>query len=224
VPPIPYDRDASLVSHHPTLMKPARPDGEPVAVEDGQRARILEAMVQVVADQGYPRTTVADVVRAAGVSRSTFYALLAGKEECFLEAHRLGTAVLQDHIDLAMVAAAKDGWRGQLQDGIRAYLQTLEDDRVFAHTFLVEIHQGSEATALARDEVLDRFAKRFAASHAAAKRCGEAEGDPPLEVFAILAHGIDALVGRALRTGEPAELRELEPVVLDAVLRVIRGA
>ncbi len=222
MPPIPYDRNASLVSHHPALT--ARVDGEPIPVEAGQGARILVALVLVVADLGYPRPTVAAVVRAAGVSRSTFYALLAGKEECFLEAHRLGTAVLEERIDLAMLAATKDGWRGRLQDGIRAYLQTLEDDRVFAQTFLVEIHQGSEATALARDEVLDRFAERFAASHAAAKRAGEAEGDPPLEVFAILAHGIDALVARALRTGEPAQLGDLEPVILDAALRVIRGA
>ncbi len=224
MPPIPYDRNASLVSHHPDVVARPPAGDEPVAVQDGQRARILEAMVQVVADQGYPRTTVADVVRAAGVSRSTFYALLDGKEECFLEAHRLGTAVLEERIDQAMLAATKDGWRGRLQDGIRAYLQTLQDDRVFAHTFLVEIHQGSEATALARDEVVDRFAARFASSHAAAKRTGEAEGDPPLAVFAVLAHGIDALVARALRTGDPPVLPALEPVVLDAALRVIRGA
>ncbi|MCW2998899.1 MAG: TetR/AcrR family transcriptional regulator [Solirubrobacterales bacterium] len=223
MPPIPYDRNASLVSHHPAISGRA-PGGGPGGMQDGQRARILEAMVQVVASRGYPRTTVADVVRAAGVSRSTFYALVGGKEDCFLEAHRLGTAVLEERIDLAMLAAAKEGWRGRLQDGISAYLQTLEDDRVFAHTFLVEIHQGSPATALARDEVLDRFAARFAASHEAAKRAGEAEGDPPLDVFAILAHGIDALVARALRTGEPAELADLEPVILDAALRVIRGA
>lgn len=217
--PIPYDRDASLVSHHPELVG----DGTPVETQDGQRARILEAMVQTVADKGYPSTTVADVVRAAGVSRSTFYALLSGKEECFLEAHRLGTAVLEERIDLAMLAATQGGWRARLQDGIRAYLQTLQDDRVFAWTFLVEIHQGSPATALARDEVLDRFAARFAASHAAAVRGGEGEGDPPLAVFAVLAHGIDALVARALRTGEPDALPDLEPVVLDAALRVIRG-
>lgn len=215
---IPYDRNASLVSHHPSLV--ADGDG---GVQDGQRARILEAMVQTVADQGYPRTTVAEVVRAAGVSRSTFYALFAGKEECFLEAHRLGSEVLEQQIDAA-VALATDGWRGRLQDGIREYLKILEDDRVFAYTFLVEIHQGSPAAALARDEVLDRFAERFAVSHAAAVRAGEGEGEPPLEVFAVLAHGIDALVGRALRTGEPEALPALEPVVLDAALRMLRGA
>lgn len=217
--PIPYDRDASLVSHHPSLVL----DGGTESPEAGQRARILEAMVQTVAAQGYPRTTVADVVRAAGVSRSTFYALLAGKEECFLEAYRLGTEVLEDHIDTAMDLAT-DGWRGRLQDGIRAYLRILEDDRIFARTFLVEIHQGSPATALARDAVLDRFAARFLASHAAAVRAGEGEGTPALEVFAILAHGIDALVARALRTGEPEALPALEPVILDAALRVLRGA
>jgi AcrR family transcriptional regulator len=218
--PIPYDRNASLVSHHPSLIGDG--DGRS-GVEDGQRARLLEAMVQTVADQGYPRTTVAEVVRAAGVSRSTFYALFEGKEECFLEAHRLGSEVLEQQIDAA-IALATDGWRGRLQDGIREYLKILEDDRVFAYTFLVEIHQGSPAAALARDEVLDRFAARFAVSHAAAVRAGEGEGEPPLEVFAILAHGIDALVGRALRTGEPETLPALEPIVLDAALRVIRGA
>jgi AcrR family transcriptional regulator len=218
--PIPYDRNASLVSHHPSLIGDG--DGRS-GVEDGQRARLLEAMVQTVADQGYPRTTVAEVVRAAGVSRSTFYALFEGKEECFLEAHRLGSEVLEQQIDAAIVLAT-DGWRGRLQDGIREYLKILEDDRVFAYTFLVEIHQGSPAAALARDEVLDRFAARFATSHAAAVRAGEGEGEPPLEVFAILAHGIDALVGRALRTGEPETLPALEPIVLDAALRVIRGA
>lgn len=220
--PIPYDRDASLVSHHPSLTR-EHADGSPEAVEDSQRARILEAMVQTVATRGYPRTTVADVVRAAGVSRSTFYAVSGGKEECFLEAHRLGTEVLEEHIDSAMELAG-DNWRGRLQDGIRTYLRILEDDRVFARTFLVEIHQGSPATALARDAVLDRFAARFAASHAAAVRAGEGEGTPPRAVFAVLAHGIDALVARALRTGDPESLPELEPVVLDAALRMLRGA
>ncbi|WP_354700688.1 hypothetical protein DSM112329_00973 [Paraconexibacter sp. AEG42_29] len=218
---IPYDRNASLVSHHPSLIGDSAAGDE--SVQDGQRARILEAMTQTVADQGYPRTTVADVVRAAGVSRSTFYALFDGKEECFLEAHRLGSEVLEQHV-YAAVLAATDGWRGRLQDGLREYLRILEDDRVFAYTFLVEIHQGSPAAALARDEVLDRFAALFSAAHTAAVAAGEGEGEPNLAVFAILAHGIDALVGRALRTGSPPALPELEPVILDASLRALRGA
>jgi AcrR family transcriptional regulator len=36
-----------------------------------QRARLLAAMANVVAAKGYAATTVADVVRDAGVSRTT---------------------------------------------------------------------------------------------------------------------------------------------------------
>lgn len=218
--PIPYDRDASLVSHHPSLVIA----GQGGPGDDGVRARLLEAMVQCVADEGYAGATVADVVQAAGVSRAAFAAHFGGKDDCYLEAYRLGMEVLEGQVDDAVLAATEDGWRGRLQDGLRAYLQVLEDDRVFAFAFLVAIHQGSPACADARDALIDRHARRFARAHAAAVRAGEGEGTPPVAVFAVLAEGIDALVGRALRIGEPASLTALEPAVLDAALRVLRGA
>src|SRR5439155_260785 len=61
-----------------------------VDVASSQRARLLAAMANVVAAKGYAATTVADVVSAAGVSRSTFYELFASKEACFLDAYNQG--------------------------------------------------------------------------------------------------------------------------------------
>src|SRR5438105_1831196 len=65
------------------------------AVVASQRSRLIDAMAQVVAERGYPATTVADVVERAGVSRRTFYEQFADKEACFLAAYDVGlTAVL----------------------------------------------------------------------------------------------------------------------------------
>ena len=57
------------------------------AVTESQRQRILQAMIEVVSERGYPETRVVDVIGVAGVSRKTFYELFASKEDCFLAAY-----------------------------------------------------------------------------------------------------------------------------------------
>jgi AcrR family transcriptional regulator len=59
--------------------KPARAD---------QRSRLLQAIVDIVAQGGYPQAKIGDLAKRAGVSRATFYKLFADKEECYLAAHR----------------------------------------------------------------------------------------------------------------------------------------
>src|SRR3977135_2675206 len=58
-------------------------------VEVSQRARLLQAATEAVAELGYVKTTVADVLARAGVSRATFYQLFRDKEDCFLAAYQL---------------------------------------------------------------------------------------------------------------------------------------
>jgi TetR/AcrR family transcriptional regulator len=49
-----------------------------------QRSRIHGAMIKAVAEHGYERTSVKQVIGLAGVSRRSFYEQFANKEECFL--------------------------------------------------------------------------------------------------------------------------------------------
>jgi Bacterial regulatory proteins, tetR family len=58
--------------------------------EDPQIERILHATVEVIADEGYGAATVADVVRAAGISRETFYTHFADSATHYLAAFRQG--------------------------------------------------------------------------------------------------------------------------------------
>src|SRR5437660_5803757 len=114
----------------------AHPDLEPLLSERPQRAKLLDAMVRVVAEKGYDAATVADAVRLARVSRGTFYELFESKEACLTAAYRAGTEVLEERV----TAATRDAtdWREELRLGIRAYLRTLDDDPVFARVYLIE--------------------------------------------------------------------------------------
>ncbi len=49
-----------------------------------QRTRIYGAMVEAIAQSGYERTSVKQVIGLAGVSRRSFYEQFANKEQCFL--------------------------------------------------------------------------------------------------------------------------------------------
>jgi AcrR family transcriptional regulator len=65
------------------------------AAKGGQRERLIEAMTQVAARQGYRDASVARVVEQAGVSRATFYEHFADRETCFLAAFEIAAARLE---------------------------------------------------------------------------------------------------------------------------------
>ena len=73
-----------------------------------QRERLLEAAVRVVAEKGYAATTVANLTREAGISRTTFYAMFDDKEDCFLAAYDGIADALVRRISAAY--EAEEGW------------------------------------------------------------------------------------------------------------------
>ncbi len=91
-----------------------------------QRARIISGMVEVVAERGVARSTVAHVVGRSGVSRRTFYELFNDREDCFLAA--FDQAV--EHAEARVGAAFEDagGWLEQMRGGVRALLEFLDDE------------------------------------------------------------------------------------------------
>ena len=70
-------------------------------VTGSQRERMLQAIVELVAESGYAGTTVGGIAARAGVSRTTFYEQFATKEECFQAAY---DAVVEQMVE-AIVAA-----------------------------------------------------------------------------------------------------------------------
>src|SRR3954451_5288435 len=104
------------------------PEGRgPAAVAANQRARLLDAMTRVVVRKGYARTTVADVVEVAGVSRRTFYEQFVDKEACFLAAYETCSTVVMNDMAEAVRAVPTAGWRARLHCALETYTQALSE-------------------------------------------------------------------------------------------------
>jgi AcrR family transcriptional regulator len=191
-------------------------------VREVQRARMLEAMVEGVAEKGYVRVSVADVIERARVSRKTFYEQFANKQDCFLAAYDAGVDQLLAAIDAAVAAPSPD-WRAAARRAVEVYLDVMAARPAFARAFLIEV-LGAGPEALARRDVVQaRFAAQLAAIHRRAR------ADIP-EIPALGPHTFRAAVGavnelvraHVLEHGADT-LPELSDAILDVHLALLVG-
>ncbi len=121
-----------------------------------QRARIVAAMVEVVAERGLARSSVAHVVAKSGVSRRTFYEVFADRDDCFL-------AALDDAIaragELVLPAYEAGGglWRDRIRGGLACLLSFLDHESATGRLLFVEALGAGQAAHERRRRVLDRL-------------------------------------------------------------------
>ena len=124
----------------------------PEEVAASQRARILEAMREAIQEQGFADASIADVIKRAGVSRKTFYAQFADKEDCFLEIYgeRMGRlqALARDAFD------AQDEWVPALRAGLTALLNALAYEPPVARLCFVDVLAAGPRAAERRNEAM----------------------------------------------------------------------
>jgi AcrR family transcriptional regulator len=194
----------------------------PEVVAESQRGRMLAAMAGAVADKGYARTSVADVIERAGVSRKTFYEHFANKEECFLAAYDEGVGLLLAAIDEAVRGAAPD-WLAAADAGARCYLDNLAANPAFARTFLIEVLAAGPAALERRTAVHRRFAEQMAALNTLARLdIGELPA-PPEHAYAACVGAINELVATHLLAHGAETLGDLAPAVLDVQVAMFVG-
>jgi AcrR family transcriptional regulator len=168
-----------------------------------QRRRLLLAMVDEVAERGYPAVTVAHVIARAGVSRATFYEQFADKESCFLAAFDAAIGIL---------LAGADRQPG-IAELLRSYLDRLAANPGYAKVFLVDIHALGTAGMLRRAASQQRFGAvvaRVVGARTAADRFG-------CEAF-VAATG--ALVTARLAAGDADTLHELHAPLVGLAERI----
>jgi len=183
---------------------------DPSLVAASQRARLLEAAGHAVAEKVYAAATIDDIVRGAGVSKKTFYEHFDDKLGCFLAAYEAASDELFDH-----VTAAQDGAEpgvARTRAGIQAYLRWLAAEPALARVFLIEIAAAGPEALECRERLRDRYADRMRALQ---------RRDVPDEMFHAVVAAADDLVVRRLRAG--GDVRELEPVLLELQLALLRG-
>jgi AcrR family transcriptional regulator len=191
-------------------------------VREAQRLRMLEAMVRAVAEKGYVRVAVADVVERAGVSRKTFYEQFSNKEDCFLAAYDAGVDGLLAAIDDALAELAPD-WLAAARRAVEVYLARMAANPGFARAFLIEVLGAGPQPLARRDAVQGRFADQLAAIHRRAR------ADIP-EIPSVGPHTFRAAVGAVneLVTAHVLErgadsLPELADAIIDVHLALLVG-
>ncbi|MFZ1154196.1 MAG: TetR/AcrR family transcriptional regulator [Solirubrobacteraceae bacterium] len=107
-----------------------------VAAEQGPRARILQAMVEISCERGFARASVSAVSRQAGASTRTFYDHFNSLEDCFLEVIDEGA---QRALEVMLQAFAKESsWLDALRTALAALLVLFDTEPARARVWHLE--------------------------------------------------------------------------------------
>lgn len=185
---------------------------------ESQRARLLAAALDVFAERGFVKTSVAALIKEAGTSRATFYSLYPDKAACFLATYdlaleRLGRAAL----------GALDGpetWPRQVRAVTASLLAALAEDPRLARLCAVEVDFAGPETRARREEMVGKVS--------AGLRRGR-RGRPDLKKLTdlfepALVGGASALIACAVADGEAGSLAGLAPELTELVLCAYLGA
>jgi AcrR family transcriptional regulator len=173
---------------------------DPELVKRDQRERLQKAMIELIAEKGYPAVRIVDLAKLAHVSQPTFYGLFADKEDLFLSAYeavagRTATAVMQ-----AYDTAGPHDQRLVMAMRAWAKMAAAEPE---ATSLLVLGAFGAGSNALERRRlVLDELERSIYASR---DRAPATASSADLTVKAIIG-GIRDVTATRLRQGRAGEL------------------
>jgi len=182
-----------------------------------QRERILAAVVELVADQGYRATTVTAIIKRAGVAKLTFYETFDSKEDAFLAAFDAGLSEAGEKV-LAATEAADGSFRARVDAGIGALLALCAERPALARAAILEAPKLGSAAGDRHEQALAAFAPIL--SDARASGGGERlpEG---LEQTTL--DGLYLLLYEALLSGKPKRIEKLRPALVEFALLPFLG-
>lgn len=174
-------------------------------VEHNQRARILDAVANLIASEGYAELKVEDIAEHAAVSLNAFYEHYGSKEDAFLVAYEIGHGKGLSMVERAY--AAESNWRLSVRAGIAALFEFLATEPSFAHIALLDALIATPRTAERANAGMTAFARMLVPG------LDEVPGQPPSAAVTIeaIAGGIFDLCLHYALQGRIRELPELTP-------------
>jgi AcrR family transcriptional regulator len=184
----------------------------PEVIARSQRERLLEAAVRVVAEKGYGATTVTDLTREAGISRTTFYAMFEDKEACFLAAYDGVVDALVRRIGTAY--EAEEGWPRRARAGLEALLEALAEEPDIARLALVDAGAAGPAAQRRYRAALQRLTPFFEEG----RDFAPSGRNLPANTSRMAIGAVAGLISDELATGRASQLSDLLSDVLFATL------
>ena len=151
-------------------------------VVHSQRERILDAVANLTAAEGYASLKVEAIAEQAAVSLKAFYEHFADKEDAFLVAYEIGHGKGLAFVERAYTA--ESDWRLSVRAGIAALFEFLASEPSFAHIALIDALIATARTAERSNVGVQAFARMLV------PRTEEAPGQSP-----VVAVTIEAIAG-----------------------------
>ncbi|MBS1891037.1 MAG: TetR/AcrR family transcriptional regulator [Actinobacteria bacterium] len=142
-------------------MSATRPQLPQEFIAAHKRRRMIDAMAELCAEQGYEATKIADVVRRAHVARKTLYDNFSGKEELFLDAFDLTVAEAEAAVADACRPIDESDWEARVEAGLSAILDYLASHPAEAKLCLIEAPAAGPESAARYEAALEGFIRQL---------------------------------------------------------------
>jgi AcrR family transcriptional regulator len=139
----------------PAPLPPGRPRIGEDAVAENHRLRIMFATAELVQEEGYTATTIAEITKRAGVDGRVFYRMFADKQEAFSAIHELGFQQLMAATAGAFFEAEE--WPERMWSALGTLTDWIEGNPAIAHVGFVESYAVGPTAVQRVDDSLIAF-------------------------------------------------------------------
>jgi AcrR family transcriptional regulator len=195
---------------------PVRPALSREFVAVHKRRRIMDAIAELTAEQGYDATKIGDIVSRAGVARETLYDNFEGKEEVFLAAFDTAVDEALQRIE-ADCAEVEGGWEDRIQAGLASFLRYVAENPALARMCMIEALSATQAATERYEAAMQRFVELT-------KRTVPQDDQLPETIEETLVGGVAWIVYQQIRRKEAEKAEELLPELSEFMLAPFHGA
>jgi AcrR family transcriptional regulator len=198
-------------------MSAMRPELPREFVAGHKRRRMMDAIAELTAEQGYEATKIADIVRQAAVARKTLYDNFDGKEDLFLSAVDATIGEMRSAVEEA--CERTESPEDQVIAGLEALLEFIAEHPAATRMCMVESISATRSSARLYDAGVRDFVDLL--------RNSALDGsDLPQTIEESLVGGVAWILQQQIRRGEAERagelLSELSQFVLSPYLGVGR--
>jgi AcrR family transcriptional regulator len=180
-----------------------------------KRRRIMDAIAELTAEQGYEATKIADIVRRAGVARKTLYDNFDGKEEVFLAAFDASLEDVMRRVE-EVCAEFDGGWEERVEAGLGAFLAYIAEEPARARMCMVEAMSATPAATRRYEDAVQGFVELTG-------RNVPHSGQLPETIDETLVGGVAWIIHQKIRRHEVEKAMELLPELAEFMLAPYRG-
>lgn len=181
-----------------------------------KQRRIMDALAELSAEQGYEATKISDIVKRAGVARKTLYDNFEGKEEVFLAAFDAARDEVLRRVEEAGADDDED-WQDRVEAGLAAFLGFVAEQPTPARMCMIEALSATPATTKRYEDSLETFVELTRQTLPRDERL-------PDTIAETLVGGVAWIVYQQIRRGEAERAEDLLPELTEFMMAPYLGA